>query len=53
MADENISNRVAALEQIASDTAAVLADIRSELRGLRSDLRIHPPTAILPARTGL
>jgi hypothetical protein len=38
MADDSLPSRVAELEQIARDTAAALADIRTELRGLRSDL---------------
>jgi hypothetical protein len=35
----DLSSRVAVLEQIARDTATALADIRTELRGLRTELR--------------
>jgi hypothetical protein len=39
MPNDDLPSRVAVLEQIARDTATALADIRTELRGLRTELR--------------
>ena len=39
MADDTIPPRVAVLEQIARDTAATLADIRTDNRDIRSEAR--------------
>jgi hypothetical protein len=38
MADDTIPPRIATLEQIARSTETALGDIRTDLRGLRSDL---------------